>query len=258
MPLQNRAFQFNDGAFETIIVKNGQIQFLEDHLLRLYLAAQTLRLNLPAELVQPEFMQQQIQQLLQANKLEKQLARVKLKIWRSGGGIYTPENYETEVLLTAQQTKQPEPVIKSCGIAESIRTVYSPLSFFKGPYALHYTLAGIEKTEKKLHEIILLDSYGHVAECSSSNIFWIRDAAVYTPSLQTGCIAGIMRKNIIKACKELKLRMVEGTFTVTELQQAETIFTANVTGIRSIANLLEQPFEVEHELLKKINLAVRF
>src|SRR5688572_21033926 len=88
----NRAFQFNDGLFETLVWKKGKVKFLKDHLLRLYLAAQTLRFNLAPELVDPEFMQEKITDLVKQNGLENESVRVKLKVWRSGGGLYTPEN----------------------------------------------------------------------------------------------------------------------------------------------------------------------
>ncbi len=43
----NRAFQYGDGLFETIIFRNGRIRFLPDHFDRLQKGVKALKMTLP-------------------------------------------------------------------------------------------------------------------------------------------------------------------------------------------------------------------
>ena len=63
--------------------------------------------------------------------------------------------------------------------------------------ALPYVMAGIEKQNRGLDDLIILSTKDHVSECIASNIFWLRKGTIYTPSLRSGCIEGIRRAQLI-------------------------------------------------------------
>src|SRR6476620_10771437 len=54
IPVTNRAFQYNDGVFETMLFVDGKVRFLEDHLRRLQKAANVLQIELPESILAPE------------------------------------------------------------------------------------------------------------------------------------------------------------------------------------------------------------
>jgi branched-subunit amino acid aminotransferase/4-amino-4-deoxychorismate lyase len=129
---------------------------------------------------------------------------------------------------------------------------YSPFSFFKGPYALHYVQAGRAKQSAGWQEAILRDAQGHVSEALVSNIFWLKDQVLYTPALETGCIAGIMRLNVLRACQMLRLEVREGLFKEAELLSADLVFTSNVTGLRVIQAIGDVRFETSSFTYKQL------
>jgi branched-subunit amino acid aminotransferase/4-amino-4-deoxychorismate lyase len=241
LPVTNRAFQYNDGAFETMLFVNGKVRFLEDHLARLQKAAKVLQIELPEILFQPETVGLYIEKLLQENQLQGKV-RVKLKIWRSGIGLYTPEENAAEVLITTEPQKKTLELIKKADFAKTIRTQLSPYSFFKGPNSLQYVLAGVEKKQRDLDEIILLSSEGYVSECLASNIFWIKNNTVFTPKTETGCVAGIMRQNLLHLFQAENIPIQEGLFVPEELLQAGTVFTTNAAGIKVIRQIGDSGF----------------
>lgn len=238
--LHNRAFQYNDGFFDTLMVQNGAIRFWNDHQERMRQAARALQLELPEELLAPGF-KDAILTLATRNNAHP-LARVKLRVWRAGAGLFTPEINTAEWVATARPTSPLATSPLTIGICKSVQTCFSPFSFFKGPNALLYVMAGISKKEQKRDDMLLLDQHGHVAELISSNIFWLSDNILYTPALETGCVRGIMRSNVIRWAKEAGLQITETRATPEVLLQADAVFATNVTGIRII-------HAVEHKIL---------
>src|SRR5690606_39171475 len=175
------------------------------------------------------------------NKLKGNI-RLKLKVWRGGAGLYTPHENYSEILITAEIQKENSPIIEKADFAESVRTNFSHYSFFKGPNSLQYVLAGIEKKQRNLNEIILLSTEGFVSECLASNIFWIKNDMVFTPKSQTGCIAGVMRENLLRLFQAESIAIQEGNFLPEELLKAESIFTTNAAGIKVIWHIGERKF----------------
>jgi branched-subunit amino acid aminotransferase/4-amino-4-deoxychorismate lyase len=240
----NRAFQYNDGAFETMVYINGQVRFLESHLNRLQRAANVLQIELPAFLTEPETVAFWIEKLITENKLSGNI-RIKLKIWRSGKGLYTPEENSADCLITVRSQIQGPAILEKAGFATLVRTIFSNYSFFKGPNSIQYVLAGIEKKQRNLDEIILLSPEGFVSECLAANIFWVKNNTVFTPEIGTGCIAGIMRENLLRLFQAENIPFREGKFLPEELLQAESVFTTNASGVKIIRRIGTAEFTEE-------------
>ncbi|PSR57056.1 aminotransferase IV [Adhaeribacter arboris] len=249
----NRAFQYNDGLFDTIIISNGQIRFLPDHLERMQRALQILQIQVPTELQNTDVLLPLLQNLAEQNRLSHQTGRLKVHIWRSPGGLFTPDHHTAESLITLQPQATFNKNIPRADFATSVQNTYSPLSFFKGPFAVNYVLASLEKKHRQLDELILLNDQGAVSEALIANIFWVKDSILYTPALQSGCIAGIVRKNVLRLGATENLKIEEGLFTKTDVLSAETVFTSNVTGLRPIQFVGQKEFSIHHPILDQLN-----
>jgi branched-subunit amino acid aminotransferase/4-amino-4-deoxychorismate lyase len=246
LPLSNRAFQYNDGFFETLIMRHYQIRFWPDHWDRIQEAAQALQLSLPPA-ISLEAFPLQVQRLAAQFKGED-LLRMKLKVWRAGAGLYTPETDQADWLLTAQPTSAPSQDKISVGICESVRTIPSVFSAFKGINSPVYVLASREKAARRLDDLVLLDPLGKVAELTYSNLFWGIGTTLYTPSLDTGCLNGIARRNLVRLARQQSVTLKEGKFSLESLYRADVVFGANVTGIRYIQQIEQQPISGETQL----------
>lgn len=250
LPLHNRSFQYNDGFFETMIMVNGQVRFWADHLDRIQEAAAVLRLELPAEFLQPDFALK-LAELAQKNNCS-QLARIKLKVWRAGAGLYTPQTDAVDWLVTATAGQAPPATPVQVGICESVRTLPSSFSAYKGFNAPVYVLASREKAQRDLDDVLLLDPQGNLAELTASNLFWIREQTVFTPSLQSGCLNGIMRRNVLRWAQYQGWCVQEGLFSPVALTQADLVFSGNVNGLRLLATLEGQTLRQNSSLLARL------
>ncbi|WP_249664245.1 aminotransferase class IV, partial [Lysinibacillus sp. D4B1_S16] len=61
----------------------------------------------------------------------------------------------------------------------------------------------------------------------TSNVFWVKNDKLYTPSLETGILPGIARARVIKKADALGLEVREGFYTKEDLRQSTECFITN-------------------------------
>lgn len=237
--VDDRAFQYGDGLFETIRYERGQLWFWPDHMARLTAGMSALHLHFPVD-VNEFIIHQSVMNLLSANALTNQTARIKIQVWRQTGGLYTPTINQANLLITAHPSQSFAITERAAvGICNTARLTHSPYSAFKTLSSLPYVMAGIEKKERGLDDIILLDSDPEkcVAECQASNLFWFDEGVLYTPALETGCVDGVLRQHILRTAASIGQPVNIGFFTPHVMSWAEAIFCGNVNGIQWIRSI---------------------
>ena len=131
------------------------------------------------------------------------------------------------------------------------------LSPIKSINAQLYVMAAIYASENNIDDCIITNSTGGAAEGISSNIFFIQKGILYTPSIDQGCVNGVMRKIIIEIAKEAKIPVVECPVYKEELFDADELFLTNVIqGIQWIKGFRKKRYyhkisEVLAEMLIK-------
>lgn len=235
-----RSAHYGDGVFETMVAKEGKILHLDAHFRRLQAALAALYIEAPQGF-SPNWLQSRLNILLDAAKPQNfPWLRIKVLCWRATGGLYTPTQKGMEYLVFAKTLKNRVNKDKDkVLIYRDYRLYPSPVSAFKTIGSLPYVLAGIYKQEQAADDVLLLDTQGHLAEAIASNIFWVKEGQLYTPSLATGCKAGIVRDFIIAWAKQKGIELTEGLFLPEVLAGAEAAFTCNVAGIEALHQIEE-------------------
>lgn len=90
-------------------------------------------------------------------------------------------------------------------------------------------LAKIEANHLGVDDALMLDLNGFVAETNSTNIFMIKDGVIITP-FPKACLPGITRGIIFKICKSNKIPIMEQDISVTQLYNADEVFTTGTMG----------------------------
>ncbi len=240
LPLPNRGLSFGDGFFETLVFAAGRLRLATDHVARMQQAAAALYLTLPAPLATAEALEATLAGLARANNLTK--ARLRLQLWRAGAGRYTPTTAAAEWLATAEPFVADQSPVASADFALETHSIHSPLSFCKGPQAWLYVRAAHERQQRGLDEIILCDANGHVAEAGAAAIFWVKEEVLFTPALETGCVAGVRRVQVLRAARAAGVACREGLFIQEVLLAADAAFTANVAAVRTVLAIGQTAF----------------
>lgn len=243
LPLNDRAFQYGDGLFETLRYQHHEVRFWPDHYDRLTRGMEALSLRLPPQFT-PDRLQSQVIELLKANRLLEQTSRIKLQVWRQTGGLYTPTSFQSHYLITARAGSDFALSEKTTvGFFNAVRLSPSAVSAYKTLNALPYVLAGIAKQQQQADDLILLDTHGHLAECIASNLFWLVGDVLFTPSPTSGCIEGILRRQLIRLAPNHGLSVQEGLFLPEVLTKADAVFCTNISGIQWIRRIGETAFD---------------
>lgn len=259
---QNRSFRYGDGLFETMKYSRGKLHFWEDHYFRLMSSARILRMEIPMNF-SPEFFLEQINELVKANHWEKRAIRLRLTVWRADGGLYVPENNEIQWLLEGVEMEEDLYPINEKGLQiELYKEHYKAkglLQNIKSTSSQFFNVAGVYLKENGWEEAVIINDDKHVVETLYGNLFMVKGDKILTPALSTGCIKGVMRKQVIDIAQRMQKELEETTFSPFELQRADEVFITNaVKGIQWVSGYRKKTYEkkVSAELADKLNLFV--
>jgi len=225
-----RAFRFGDSWFETMLLRGKHIRFWQHHYERLLQAAQVWGFDMPDLEPVPELASRLSDMLPDAETY-----RVRLSLWRTEGRGYAPESGKTAWLLEVFEYVPGEGV-QHMGLCTKA-VVFSKRAFAgKSGNSAAYVMAAAEARRNGWQHALLLNEQGLLAETDSANIFWKKDAKWYTPALESGCVAGVMRRNVIALLRTEGLFVDDSMLVQPEiLQDAEEIFISNaLIGIKNI------------------------
>ncbi len=237
--LLNRSFLFGDGLYESVRIFKGKPLFLREHLQRLNKGLTFLQFSFDADRFN-NILRDEIDRLIDINNITSH-GRIRIHIYRSGTGALKPLDDHPYFLMEGYSLKPDYYDYNATVFLSLIDYKAIPLSFglisgFRTASALPYIMAAKFAHAREVDDVVL---YGnkYIAETSQSNIFVVKRQKVYTPSLETGCINGIMRNQIIQLCENLKIPIIEKKFTSKFLRNADEVFLTNtlrgITGVKS-------------------------
>jgi 4-amino-4-deoxychorismate lyase len=249
--IENRALQYGDGVFDTMLYKNGTVTFFDDHMIRLRKAMACFDLTNDV-CMNDDAILAIIAELKQKNIFSDSL-RIKIMVHRSWGGLYAPSvNEGVLTIIVAEHI--PSGILSKEYIAfsDDVRNYYYKASSFKTLSSAKYILAGLEMKRKNAQDIIITDIDGNLSECLQANLFWIRNNEIFTPGIETGCIEGIVRKQIKRFCEEHDIRFHASFFPLVELEKAEIVFSGNIAGLIAFKKIEAVTFDTAHPLLDRL------
>lgn len=227
----NRAFRFGDGLFESMRMINGKLQFADLHADRLAAGMKALKIE-GYSLMDDYFLRQKTADLAKKNKWNGN-ARFRLSVFRTGAGLYTPEQNKNGYILQGNMVDSSIYELNKKGLIVDLFTdLAKPINKFsplKTANSLIYVMAGLYKSQNKLDEAILLNDKGFLCESISANLFVVYDKKIYTPALTEGCIAGVMRNTILHLAKLNKIEIIEAEINPKVLEEADEVFITNAT-----------------------------
>jgi branched-chain amino acid aminotransferase len=233
--VRDRGFMYGDAAFETVRAYGGTVFEWEAHADRLARTCEALALD---HGLSDADLRDRIRETLAANDLED--AYVKLSISRGvqpGKLAPGPVEDPTVVVYVAELPRggRPEhggePVWDGPATAQVVETRRIPDAALPAHAKTHNYLNGIlARLElEEQDEALVRDADGHLAEGATSNLFFVRDGVVHTPSLDGPVLPGITRRVVLELADEEGISAVEGTYESEALETADEAFLTNST-----------------------------
>ena len=233
--LDDHSYRYGDGLFETMKIVKGDILLEDHHLERFFSGLETLRFKIPAFFTNQKI-SEQVKEVCKKNNCEE-LAKVRLSVSRGSGGLYDCDD-KISYLIESSPLEQNQDAFKESGLIIDIfpdaRKSIDKFSNLKSANYLPYVMAAIWARENKLDDALVLNQHERICDATIANIFWVMDEKIFTPSLNEGCVAGVMRKKILELpAPDSGFLVQESVFTENILLQADEVFLTNaITGIR--------------------------
>ena len=227
----DHGFLYGDGIFETMRAYEGVIFMFEKHLNRLYRSASLIGLDIQRSVSDIKIA---IYETLHANSLTNAYVRVSISRGYGPVGIDPDLCKESTFVIIANEFKNYPNTYFENGISLMVSSVKRnhPEALnpqIKSMNFLNNILAKIESKKTGAMEAIMLNSKGFVAECTVSNIFFVIDEVLCTPSISCGILDGITRETVIEIALRYGLRVLEGEFKIDDLFKASEIFITNTS-----------------------------
>ena len=244
----NRGFLYGDAVFETIKIADSKVLLLEEHYFRLMSSMRILRMQIPSNFTM-EYFDEQL--LLTAHAADcSESARVRITMFRNDGGLYLPQTREVSYVIAASSLASAKYMLNEnpyeVELYKDFFVTAQLLSTLKTTNKIINTVASIYAEENDFQNCLLINEKKNVVEAINGNLFMIKDNMLITPSLDEGCINGMIRKQLLKLTKKVNygLEVVEGTISPFDLQKADELFITNViSGIQPITKYRKKEYQ---------------
>lgn len=220
-----------DGVFETVQYTPRGPFALTRHLDRLVRSARGLGLAAP----DVDHVRTGIDEALEG--LAEGYGRIRITVTSGPGPLGSPRGDGPATVVVAAEPMEP--------MAESTAVVTVPWARNE-----RGALAGVKSTSyaenalmveyaknRGATEALMANTLGHVCEGTGSNVFYERDGRLVTPTLDSGCLAGVTRALILEWCAG-EVEIVERDEPMSALVEATELFIAstarNVMAVHSL------------------------
>jgi branched-subunit amino acid aminotransferase/4-amino-4-deoxychorismate lyase len=253
----NRSFRYGDGFFETMKLRDGQIQLADYHFERLFKTLDRLKFQ-PPSFFTKNYLETQIHELVKKNG-HHGLARIRLTIYRGEGGIYDRINHFPHHLIQTWDLNESNNHINENGLVVGVypdaKKVCDGFSHLKTNNYLNYAMAAIWAKENHLNDAFLLNPYQRLADATIANVFIVKEGIIKTPALAEGPVEGVMRRHLMTELRKKDITIIESNLDLDEILEASEIFLTNaIYGIRWVKQLESTNYQgqMAHFLFKTL------
>ena len=209
---------YGRGVFTTMAIRDASPVWWEVHWNRVSEHARKLKIDVSA--LDVSMIGHAIYDLVRANSVDDGKARV--TIFDEGStSMWTARLAQrTRVLITTAERHVPPQPFRLTISPFRVNSA-SPLAGIKSCNYLEKIIARDEARTRGFDECIQLNERGEVVSAAMANVFWLKGEKLFTPSLKTGCLAGITRGRLIDGpgieCVEVEMGM-------SDLESADEIY----------------------------------
>ncbi|MEJ2229561.1 MAG: aminotransferase class IV [Nitrospirales bacterium] len=232
----DHGFLYGDGVYETLRAYQGRIFLLERHLARLRRSCDLIGLASP---VKHDAWVHIVTEILVRNGLED--AGIRLTISRGEGELgIDPGLCARPTVVVMAKPFVPYPAhmrekgvrLQLVSVRRNPQSAQSPQ--IKSLSFLNNILAKQEALQAGAYDALMLNMNGHVTECTTSNVFFVANQRLHTPSVACGILEGITREVVIELARGLGFEVEEGAYAAEKILQADECFITN-TGLEVMA-----------------------
>ena len=244
----DHGFLYGDGVYETLRSYGNRMFMRDQHLARLFRSADAIGLTIPIPMKNwPDLLHESMARNDVGNAQRDAYLRITISRGVGDIGLDPALCPSPTVVIMAKPLITPAASVYQKGVgvivASTRRNLPGALSpQIKATNFLNNILAKREAIAAGVFDSIFLNWEHHLTECTVSNLFFVTDGCLRTPSVECGLLDGITRTIVIQLARELRIPIEEGRFTPDQLYQAEECFVTNTSmEIMPVASVDHRP-----------------
>jgi len=231
----DHGFLYGEGFYETLRTYNGQSFLFDRHIRRLRNSAEMLAISVP--LANAEIAQR-FDETVRAAGLGTagREAYIRILITRGVGDLsYDPAACPApSVVVIVKPHIDLAPEVVERGVVVALVSIVrnhpgSVNPLIKSNNLLNSALAMQEAVRRGAFEAVMRNYRGELAECSTANLFLVKDGAALTPPLDAGLLAGITREFVFDIGHEAGIPVREQVLRDEDLFGADEAFLTSTT-----------------------------
>jgi branched-chain amino acid aminotransferase len=229
----DHGFLYGEGIYETLRTYNSRPFLYDRHMRRLRNSAAMMALDIPFS---DDQLASQIRDTTAAANLDGAEAYIRVLVTRGVG----------ELTYDIKATPTPSVVIIVKPLVEPSRETYEegvkvalvdivrnhPASvnpMIKSNNLMNQALAGQEAIRRGAFEGVMRNYRGELTECTTANLFVVREGAALTPPLEAGLLPGITREFLFEVGRDVGVDVREKVLRDDDLFSADEAFLTSTT-----------------------------
>ena len=226
VPIDDRGFQYGDGLFETIAMRDGKPRLWQFHIERLADGCERLGIRMPAE----QDLREQLDSafdagagsgiaklILSAGSGPRGYARGKGKEPRVFVGVFTSEGLSRTAYADGVDAMVCETRLAGPSVLAGLKTLNR----------LEQVFGRSECVAANAFEGLMVDADERVICGTMSNVFIVIDHKLITPALTRCGVAGVMRRLVLESFAANDNAVVIRDVALAELWQSDEVFLSN-------------------------------
>ena len=242
----SRAYTFSDSVYEVIPFYKNNIIAFDKHINRLSNSCDALNIKADISLCSDEILN-----LISSSNLEN--GYVYYQISRGVDALRshmydTSLEVETFGYIVDHSFKSKDLKVSLC---EDIRWQRCDIK----STSLLGNVMSMNQSKIQCDEVIMHKD-GEITEGGASNVFFVIDGNIHTPSLSSNILPGITRELLISETKQHGIFIEEGNYSVNDLLQAESIWlTSSTKGLGQVTEIIgrDTKIQVNNQVFLKCN-----
>jgi branched-chain amino acid aminotransferase len=229
----DHGFLYGEGVYETLRTYKRRPFLYDRHVRRLRHSASMMSLVIPFE---SEQLAAQIQETTAATALGDAEAYIRVLVTRGVGDLtYDLAATPTPtVVIIVKPLVEPSVEVYERGVRAALVDVVRnhPASvnpMIKSNNLLNQALAGQEAYRRGAFEGIMRNYRGELTECTTANLFIVKQGVALTPPLESGLLPGITREFLFEVGKDVGIDVREQVLRDADLFGADEAFLTSTT-----------------------------
>lgn len=223
--IEDRGFQFGDGIYEVIVAYDGCPFLMDSHMARFRRSAAAIGLNY-------DFDANPLEPILEEGLRRSGFADAMVYLQLTRGVAPRVHAIPESIKPTVVMTFKALPTVSEELRRQGAKVMTTPdlrwaKCYIKSIILLPNVLAKTEAQRRGCHEAIFVSDGGEVRECTTSNVFIVRDGRLMTPPRTESVLHGVTRGFLLECAAGIGVPVDEKHFNVDVLMGADEVFISS-------------------------------